>query len=136
MGPLGRGDPEVWHLEPIAGRIDPGEDAETAALREAVEEAGLHINQLETVARGYPSPGDSTGYYHIFVGVTDLPDDAAGLGGLEDEAEDICARLIPFNDFIGMAEDMAIANTPLALLAYWLAHHRSRLRLHGHTATP
>lgn len=39
MGPLGRGDPEVWHLEPIAGRIDPGEPPEQAALREAQEEA-------------------------------------------------------------------------------------------------
>lgn len=135
MGPLGRGDPEVWHLEPIAGRIDPGEAPETAALREAVEEAGLQISQLETVARGYSSPGDSTGYYHIFVGVTDLPDDAAGIGGLEDEAENIRARLISFNDFMAMAEDQRIANTPLALLAYWLAHHRSRLRLQGSAAT-
>ena len=136
MGPLGRGDPEVWHLEPIAGRIDPGEQAEAAAMREAAEEAGLSIPQLETVARGYPSPGDSTGYYHIFVGVTDLPDSAAGIGGLEDEAENIRAQLVSFNDFMGMAEEQRIANTPLALLAYWLAHHRSRLRLQGHAATP
>lgn len=128
LGPLGRGDKECWQLEPIAGRIDPGESAEQAALREAREEAHLELRALHEVARGYSSPGDSTGYFHIFVGLADLPDDAAGLGGVESEAEDIRARLISYADFIDMAERQIIANTPLALLAYWLAHHRSRLR--------
>ena len=128
VGPLGRGDREIWHLEPIAGRIDPGESAEETALREALEEANLEIEALETVARGYCSPGDSTGYFHIFVGLADLPDHAAVVSGLQSEAEDIRSRLISYTDFIDMAEQQAIANTPLALLAYWLAHHRSRLR--------
>lgn len=128
MGPLGRGDTEIWHLEPIAGRIDPGETAEQAARREATEEASLNLSALETVARGYPSPGDSTGYYHIFVGVTDLPDSASGVGGLVDEHENIRSRLISFDEFMAMAERQALANTPLTLLAYWLAYHRSRLR--------
>ncbi|MEH6646286.1 NUDIX domain-containing protein [Sulfitobacter sp.] len=128
VGPLGRGDPEIWHLEPIAGRIDPGESPEQTARREAREEANLEIEALETVARGYCSPGDSTGYFHIFVGLADLPDDAAVVSGLESEAEDIRSRLISYTDFIDMAEQQAIANTPLALLAYWLVHHRCRLR--------
>ena len=128
MGPLGRGDPQVWQLEPIAGRVDPGETGEQAALREAKEEAGLSLTSLETVAKGYPSPGDSTGYYHIFVGVTDLPDDTAGIGGLETEDENIRSRLISFDDFLAMAERQALSTTPVTLLAYWLAHHRSRLR--------
>ncbi len=128
MGPFGRDDPELWQLEPIAGRIDPGETAEQTALREAHEEAGLTLDHLEVVAKGYPSPGDSTGYYNIFVGLTDLPDEAAGIGGLDSEAENIRSRLISFDDFLAMAERQALANTPTALLAYWLAHHRSRLR--------
>lgn len=128
MGPLGRGDPEVWHLEPVAGRIDPGETPEQTARREAHEEAGLDLTGLECVARGYASPGDSTTYFNIFVGLADLPDIAAGLGGLPGEGEDIRSRLISFDDFIAMAEGHRIANTPTALLAYWLAHHRSRLR--------
>jgi len=128
MGPLGRGDPEVWVLEPIAGRVDPGESAEQTARREAVEEAGLALSGLETVATGYPSPGDSTGYFHIFVGLCDLPDEAAGIGGLVSEDENIRSRLISFDDFLAMAENQTLANTPVTLLAYWLAHHRSRLR--------
>jgi ADP-ribose pyrophosphatase len=128
MGPLGRGDTEIWHLEPIAGRIDPGETPEFSARREATEEASLELSTLETVARGYASPGDSTGYYHIFVGVTDLPDGTAGVAGLATEHENIRSRLVSFEDFMAMAERQALANTPLTLLAYWLAYHRSRLR--------
>lgn len=128
MGPLGRGDPEVWHLEPVAGRIDPGETPQQAARREAQEEAGLVIDTLEPVSQGYASPGDATTYFHVFVGLADLRDRAAGLGGLASEHEDIRARLVSFDDFIAMAETRALANTPLTLLAYWLAHHRSRLR--------
>jgi nudix-type nucleoside diphosphatase (YffH/AdpP family) len=128
MGPLGRNDTEIWHLEPIAGRIDPGESAEQTAVREAREEAGLDLGALEMVARGYPSPGDSTGYFHIFVGITDLPPGIAGIGGLETEAENIRSRLLSFDSFMQMAERQSLANTPLALLAYWLAFHRSRLR--------
>ncbi|MEP1766070.1 MAG: NUDIX domain-containing protein [Sulfitobacter sp.] len=128
MGPLGRSDPEIWHLEPIAGRIDPGESAEQTARREAVEESGLALNALETVSTGYSSPGDSTGYFHIFVGVTDLPDETAGVGGLASEHENIRSRLISFDKFFDLAETQALANTPVTLLAYWLAHHRSRLR--------
>ncbi len=128
MGPFGRNDPEIWQLEPIAGRIDPGETPEQTALREAHEEADLRLDHLEVVAKGYPSPGDSTGYFHIFVGMTDLPDEAAGIGGLDSEAENIRSRLISFDDFLAMAERQALANTPIALLAYWLAHHRRRLR--------
>lgn len=128
MGPLGRCDPAIWQLEPIAGRVDPGEAPEQTALREAREETGLDLDRLETVARGYPSPGESTTYFHIFVALTDLPDNVTGIGGLETEAENIRSRLISFTDFMGLAEDLALANTPLALLAYWLSHHRSRLR--------
>tara|TARA_R110000850_G_scaffold5383_3_gene22415 strand:- start:151 stop:1251 length:1101 start_codon:yes stop_codon:yes gene_type:complete len=128
VGPMGRGDTEIWHLEPVAGRIDPGETPEAAALREAQEEAGLTLRRLEIVSKSYASPGDSTTYFHIFVGLADLPDTAAGIGGLEAEAENIRSRLVSFDEFIAMAERQAIANTPLALLAYWLAHHRSRLR--------
>lgn len=128
VGPFGRGDPEIWHLEPIAGRIDPGETPEQTAHREAFEEAGVQLDRLETVARCYASPGNATDFFHIFVGLTALPDGVEGIHGLPAEAEDIRSRVISFEHFLEMAEDQRTANTPLALLAYWLAHHRTRLR--------
>ncbi|MEO8530768.1 MAG: NUDIX domain-containing protein, partial [Deltaproteobacteria bacterium] len=54
-GPYLRGDHNPWTLEPIAGRIDPGETPEQAARREAVEEAHLTLGRLILVAQYYPS---------------------------------------------------------------------------------
>ena len=46
MGPFGRGDPFPWMLEPVAGRVDPGEPPEETARRECVEEAGLTLDTV------------------------------------------------------------------------------------------
>lgn len=128
MGPLARQDPVLWQMEPVAGLVDPGETPRETARREAMEEAGLTFRQLEPVAEGYASPGASTDFFHVFVGICDLPDTAAGEGGVVAEGEDIRAHVMPFDDLLSMAEDRQTANTPLTLLTYWLAHHRARLR--------
>lgn len=128
VGPLGRGDSEIWQYEPVAGRIDPGESAADAAHRETLEEAGLTLHALEAVGQCYASPGTTTDFFHLFVGLTDLPDDAGGLGGLDSESEDIRTHVLSFDAFFTMAEEHRLVNAPLALLAYWLAHHRNRLR--------
>ncbi|MEM8578093.1 MAG: NUDIX domain-containing protein [Pseudomonadota bacterium] len=127
MGPLGRGDPNLWHLEPIAGRIDPGETPERAALREAREEAGLTLGPLHEIARVYASPGNATEFHYIFVARADLPNAAAGLGGAADEGEDIRAHLVPLAELLEMTRDFRAANAPLVLAALWLAQNRSAL---------
>ena len=135
-GPFVRGDHRCWQLEPIAGRLDPGETPEQAARREAWEEAGLNIGRLEKIAETYTSPGNSSEFYYTFVGLADLPDDCIGTGGLEAEGEDIRSHLLSFNELMTLCDSRQAANTPLVMAAYWLARHRSRLRLEGQTATP
>ncbi|WP_282128331.1 NUDIX domain-containing protein [Roseobacter litoralis] len=128
MGPLARGDRALWQLEPIAGRLDPGEAPEAAARREAVEEAGLEMGELIAVAETYCSPGNSSEFYYIYVGLADLPERAAGLGGEEAEDEDIRSHILPFEQLMQMCDDLLVANAPLVMAAYWLARHRARLR--------
>ena len=128
MGPLARGDDVLWYLEPVAGLIDPGETPHETAIREAKEEAGLDLSLLEPVSEGYLSPGGSTDYQYLYVGLCDLPDDAAGLGGLAGEGEDIRAHLMPFDDLLTRADARNIHNAPLTLITHWLARHRARLR--------
>ena len=128
VGPIGRGDTNLWQLEPIAGRIDAGETGAQAAVREAHEEAGITVTQLETVAELYPSPGTSTEFYYIYAGIADLPDDVVGINGLATENEDIRTHIMSLDELLDMVERLQIANGPLALLAYWLARHRDRLR--------
>ena len=129
LGPIGRADPSVWQLEPVAGLIDPGETPEQAARREAAEEAGLTLAALEPVGECYASPGAATDFFHLFVGLCDLPEGAAQVGGAVDEGENIRSHLVAFDDLLAMAEDRRTANAPLTLLVYWLAHHRDRLRM-------
>jgi ADP-ribose pyrophosphatase len=127
-GPLARGDSAVWQLEPVAGRVDPGETPEQAARREAKEEAGLTLDRLEPVAQVYASPSCTSEYYYIYVGLTDLPD-AGGSGfGVAHEGEDIATRILSFDALMDLVDRMGIANAPLAVAALWLARARDRLR--------
>ena len=127
-GPYARGDRKPWQLEPIAGRVDSHETAEETAHREAREEAGLTLSYLEEVAHCYASPGCSTEYYDIFVGIADLPDGIDGVSGLEEEAEDIRSFLLSYDELIALVDQMRIVNAPLVLAALWLSRHRERLR--------
>ncbi len=128
FGPHLRGDPNPWSLEPIAGRIDPGEDPETAARRESTEEAGLTLRQLCPVARCYPSPGAVTEYIFMYVGLADLSAADEGVGGAEAEAEDIRAHVIGFDRLMALVSSGEAENGPLLATAFWLALHRAELR--------
>ena len=128
MGPLARGDHGPWQLEPIAGRVDPGETPADCARREAVEEAGLTLDRLEEIHLGYPSPGCVSEFFHIYLGLVDLPDDTARVAGLDGEHEDIKGHLMPLDQALDMLDIGQIRVTPLALALHWLARNRDRLR--------
>jgi nudix-type nucleoside diphosphatase (YffH/AdpP family) len=128
-GPHFRGDPHPWTLEPVAGRIDPGETPEQAARREAVEEARLDLQAMHSAGRGYPSPGCSSEHYNFFVGIADLPDEIVGVAGEEAEAEDIRSHLFDFTTFMQMIDNDRISAYPTCHLGLWLARARDRLRL-------
>lgn len=127
-GPWARNDQMPWMLEPIAGRIDPGETPEAAARREAFEEANVSVSELHPIAKVYASPGCNTEFFHIFVGEADLPDDITGVAGLDSEAEDIKSYLFSFDQLMEMVDKYQAANAPLVLAALWLARYRDRLR--------
>ncbi len=129
--PFARGDANPWLVEAIAGRIDPFETPEDTARREAAEEAGVTIGALHLAAEYYPSPGAKTEYLWSYVGIADLPDGAAGLGGLPGEGEDIRAHLLSFDGLMALVDRGEATNGPLILTAWWLARHRDRLRAGG-----
>ncbi|MBE2276546.1 MAG: NUDIX domain-containing protein [Rhodobacteraceae bacterium] len=127
-GAVGRGGGPIWHLEAIAGRIDPGETPEDTARREAAEEAGLVLGALLPVAGYYPSPGACTEYIHSFVALCDLGAAKGGLHGVADEGEDIRTHVLAFD---AAAEALAagrIINAPLLISLLWLMRERPRLR--------
>lgn len=125
-GPAARGDLQPWLYETVAGRVDPGEPPEASARREAIEEAGLHLRQLFPGPHNYPSPGAMAEFLYLYVGIADLPDEAAGIGGLDSEDEDIRSHILPRAELTRMAMAGQIRNGPLLNLALWLelAHKR------------
>ncbi|MEM1075645.1 MAG: NUDIX domain-containing protein [Pseudomonadota bacterium] len=128
LGPLARGDKTCWQFEPVAGLVDAGETPEAGARREALEEAGIHIDAIFPVAETYSAPGNSSEFHFLYVGLADLPDGINGVGGLEAEDEDIRSHLFSFDRLMELCDAQEVANGPLALAAYWLDRHRDRLR--------
>lgn len=128
MGPHARGDRNSWLLEAPAGRVDAGETPEATARREAEEEAGLTLRALIPASSYYPSPAAMAEFLYTYVGIADLPDAAAGLGGLPSEAEDIRAHVLPFARLMELVATGEVNTGPLIVLAYWLDRNRARLR--------
>ena len=135
-GPYARGDRNPWLLEPVAGRIDPGEPPEAAARREAREEAGLEIGALHPVGRYYPSPGAKSEFLYSYVGIADLPDTAARIAGVEAEAEDIRGHVMAFEAFLRIAVSPEAAAAPMLISALWLEKNRAALRAAARPAVP
>ena len=127
-GPLLRGDPGPWVLEPIAGLVDAGEDPMETARREAVEEARLELSELRPMLKVYASPGYSTEYFHCFLGLADLAGRGTVHAGLDEENEDIRSHVISFDAAMGLVETGEVNAGPLAMMLLWLARERPALR--------
>lgn len=126
-GPWLRGDAQPWVLEPVAGLVDPGETPEDCARREAVEEAGLTLRRLVPVPGGYATPGASTEYFHLFVGLCDLCPAHDGPGGLPSEGEDIRTHVLTLDASLALVETGEANVVPLTTLLLWTALNRARL---------
>jgi nudix-type nucleoside diphosphatase (YffH/AdpP family) len=128
FGPYVRGERLPWMLEAVAGRIDPGESPAAAAARELAEETGVTAERLIEIASYYPSSGAVTGYYFSYVALCDLPDRAAGVAGLECEAEDIRSHVMGFDAAMRLVQTGEAEAGPLILSMFWLENRRATLR--------
>lgn len=118
---------QPWLWEAVAGVVDPGESPEEAAIREAQEEAGIAVKQLESVSQIFPSSGSSGEFVHLFVGLGSFEQVTQG-GGLDCEGEDIRHRVLSFENFMEGIDAGTYCDGPLVTCGLWLARHRARLR--------
>ena len=75
-------------LEAPAGMLDE-DDPEACARREALEEVGLELRQLEPLGMAWSCPGVSTERMYLFLAPYSSSDRVAAGGGLAEENEDI-----------------------------------------------
>lgn len=116
-----------WQTEAVAGIIDPGETPEQVAIREAHEEAGLEVEELEPIFHYIASPGAITETVRLFVGRVDSRG-AGGVHGLPQEGEDIKVEAVPVAHLQPMLADGTIANALTIIAVQWLLLHRDALR--------
>ena len=126
---------EPWLTEVVAGIIEEGEDAADVVRREALEEAGCEIRELEPIATILPSPGGSSETIAFYCGRVDARG-AGGVHGLAHEGEDIRVLVLPAEEALArvMAAESANANAVIAL--QWLALNREALRERWLRPTP
>jgi ADP-ribose pyrophosphatase len=118
---------EPWLIEVVAGIIDPGETPEQVAIREAQEEAGATVTQIEPVCRYLVSPGGTTESMEIFCARVDASK-LSGIHGLEHEGEDIRVFTVTADEAIAWVQSGKIANSMTIIALQWLALNRPRLR--------
>ena len=80
---------EPFLLEIVAGAIDEGEDAEEAARREAEEEVGMALTDLQEIALMYGSPGGLSELMTIFYAKGTRTGEGGGLEGEDLETVEI-----------------------------------------------
>ena len=92
-------------LEAIAGMLDDGTDAPTTARREAMEEAGLRLGELEFVANAWPSPGMLTERLSLFLAPYAASDRVGAGGGLASEHEQIEVVEMPLRELAALIDE-------------------------------
>ncbi len=116
-----------WLLEIVAGIIEEGEDAEEVVRREALEEAGCSVQEIERVGRFLTSQGGSSETLTLFCGRIDSSG-IDGLHGRAEEGEDIRAMALPWATAERMLIAGEISNFTCLSGLQWLALNRDRLR--------
>jgi ADP-ribose pyrophosphatase len=128
FGPLAQGDPAPWLLEPVAGLIDAGETPRGHSPARGGGGGGARPRRSAFRRALLPQPRWRVAGAVSYVGIADLPDEAAGLGGHAEEDEDILGHVIGFDQAMELMEKGDLVNAPTIITLQWLAVHRDRLR--------
>jgi len=120
-------DASPWCLEVVAGILAPNETAAELSRREAMEEAGCVIHQLEPICEYYNSPGGSNERISLFCGRVDAAN-AGGIFGLAEEHEDIRAIVLSFDEAWALLNEGRMNNAMAIIAMQWLHINREKLK--------
>lgn len=120
-------DKSPWLLELVAGMVEIGESNADVAIREAMEEAGAEILDLEPICQYHVSPGGSQEYVHVFCGKVDSAL-LGGIHGLPEEGENIKVVTLDREEAYRWVVNGRINNAATIIALQWLALNHSRIR--------
>ncbi len=112
-----------WMVELVAGVIEAGEKPEDVARREAEEESGAEVSELEFVTRYYNSPGGSSETTSVYYAEVDAKN-IEGHYGLDTENEDIRVIKLSADDFVKNLDDNLYVCGSLIIAGHWFQRRR------------
>ncbi len=126
---IGAGDDKSgpWLMETIAGYQEAGESAQTVAIREAGEEAGCKVSDLQPMCKYYSSPGGESEQIQIFLGRTDSLN-VQGIHGLDEEGEDIKVHVVGSQQAFDWLDNGRINSAAPIIALQWFRLNRARIR--------
>jgi len=115
-----------WLIELVAGINDKDELPEQVARREAVEEAGLELQEMIRICEYLVSPGGTTEKVHLYCARVNSQN-VGGVYGLPEEDEDIKVHVLALEDAMAMVESGHINNAAAIIALQWLVLNRNRV---------
>jgi ADP-ribose pyrophosphatase len=107
-----------WILDIIAGMAEEGECAEQVAHREAMEEAGYRLEEVEFIATFFVSPGGTTERIHLFYAPLSASQRISEGGGID--GEDIRLVELPLEEAWIRVQDGRICDAKTIIALQWL----------------
>ena len=121
------GGSDPYLVEAAAGMIDPGESAAGAAVREALEETGVMLGEVEPVAATWSMPSVSSERIHLYLAPYSAADRVAEGGGMADEGEEIEVLELPLKTLLEQADAGTLTDIKTLALVWALARRRPEL---------
>lgn len=110
-----------WITETIAGIVDEGEAPQETARREAHEETGLNVGNVEFIASFYPSPGGSSERIHLYyVEISGKKAQYDEFGGLAAEHENIRTLEVSLEEALEQVRAGEIQDGKTIMGLFWL----------------
>lgn len=114
-------------IEAPAGIVDGQESGEAAARREAEEETGVVLRQLEPLGAIWTMPGISTERMSLFLAAYEAGDRVSQGGGLAEENENITVLELPLGELARRADAGLLTDMKTLLLVQTLRLRRPDL---------
>jgi len=117
---------KAWMYEVIAGIIEDQQTAKEVAHREAQEEAGCKLMDMEYICNYYSSPGGSSETLQLYCGAVNS-EGIEGLYGLESEGKDIRAIVLDYAQAVEWLKEGKLNNASTIICMQWLMLNHERL---------
>lgn len=114
-------------LEACAGKLDGAEQPEACIIREAEEETGYRLPEVQFLFAAYMAPGAITEKLYFFLAPYDEAMKVSKGGGLETEGEEIELLEIPFETAYQMIARQEIRDTKTIILLQHLKLHEAAI---------